>query len=835
MSDDKSSNNSKLSLGSKGKLGLGSDVSVSSRRPRSVKVSSRSGGSKVVELEVRRRNVQNRKLGLSSTSLSGNERDLRLKAFRDFNKKENDQKDGSDVAPVSEEDNVDKEKNLVPSSDEQSNKEIVKETSEDKKEPTNDEGDSLKKDTKSADNDQGSKNSAEEANNSGKMYSAKIGKIKINERDILEEKNLKGGRSSYKLVRDRHKMMSMDDESSDDDSAKKISIVGLRNRRKGRSVAVKSAVVEKKKCVVKLRDNILVKVLAASMQEKGKDVVRYIKKEFISDITIDDSIDRDTAELVIDHFGHICEHVDDDAWEKEIFFEPEGDESNLAKRPPVVVVMGHVDHGKTSLLDALRNSGVVHKEHGGITQHIGAYQVSFDEGEITFIDTPGHKAFTEMRARGAKATDIVVLVVAADDGIKEQTIEAIKHAQAADVPIIVAINKIDVVGADVERVKSLLPQYDLVPENFGGNTLMVAISAKEKRNLNDLVELIFLQSSMMDLKARNKGPARGVVVESKIDKRVGCLVTLLVQHGSLKRGDVVVAGSSFGKVKGMKDANGSVVKEATPSVAVEVMGFGSVPNSGDLFAVVDGEKIAREVAQNFAIKQKKIEDDDDSDSVSLSDLFAKKIDESKVLPLIIKCDVDGSVEAIKNSLFEMVETEDDSEVEMKILHSAVGEISDSDISLAKASNALILGFNVKSEAKTMNLARISEVVILYYNVIYELIDDVRRKLKGLKDPVYEEKVLGRAEVRAVFELTKKGSIAGCYMASGIVKKGSLAKLFRGGKEIYRGDVLTLRHYKENVREIKQGSECGIGLSKFDDIKIGDEIEIFELEEVVIDD
>ncbi len=566
--------------------------------------------------------------------------------------------------------------------------------------------------------------------------------------------------------------------------------------------------------------------LANRMAVRGADVVKTLMKLGMM-VTINQIIDADTAELVCSEFGHTPKRVADS--DIEIGLRGAEDAVDLlVSRAPVVTVMGHVDHGKTSLLDALRSTDVVSGEAGGITQHIGAYQVTIQSGQkITFIDTPGHAAFTEMRARGADITDVVVLVVAADDGIMPQTIEAINHAKAANVPLVVAINKIDKPEADPTRVRSELLQHGVVLEDFGGDVMAVEVSAKKRMNLDKLEEAVLLQAEILDLKANPNRDAEGVVVESKLERGRGTVATILVQRGTLKIGDIFVAGKEWGRVRALVDDHGQKVTNALPSMPVEVIGFNGLPAAGDEFFVVESESRAREVAEYREHKEKEAK----AAAVSKSnmDKMMNRIAASNIkeLAVVIKTDVQGSLEAITSSLLKMA----NDEVSVRILHGAVGGINESDVTLARASNGFIVGFNVRANPQARDLARRDAVDIRYYSIIYDALDDIKAALGGLLSPTLKEKFLGYAEIREVFNITKIGKVAGCYVTEGLVKRGAKVRLLRDDVVIHEGALKTLRRFKDEVKEVKDSFECGMAFEHYDDIKQGDVIECFEIEEI----
>jgi translation initiation factor IF-2 len=559
----------------------------------------------------------------------------------------------------------------------------------------------------------------------------------------------------------------------------------------------------------------------------GKTAAEVIKKLMALGVlaTLNQEIDFDTAALVADEYNIEVEFKSDKPIvEIEEIQDPE---ESLKERPPVVTVMGHVDHGKTSLLDAIRHAKVTATEAGGITQHIGAYQTEVNGKKITFLDTPGHAAFTAMRARGAQATDIAILVVAADDGVKPQTVEAINHAKAANVPIIVAVNKIDKPEANIDRVKQQLTEYGLVPEEWGGDTLYVPVSALKKEGIDQLLEMILLVAEVAELKANPDRPAAGVVIEAKLDKGRGPVATVLVQKGTLKIGDNMIAGSIAGKVRAMIDDKGARVKEASPSVPVEVLGFDNTPEAGETFQVVEDDKLAREIASHRQ-QIKREEEQQKLSKVNLDDLF-KSIQEGqlKELNLIIKADVQGSVEALRHSL-EQLNTD---EVKVNIIHSGVGAITETDVMLASTSNAIIIGFNVRPVTEAKRAADNEKVDIRLYRIIYEAIDSIKAAMSGLLEPDIKETILGKAEVRSVFKVPKAGNVAGSYVIEGKITNKAKARIIRDNIVIHEGQIESLKRFKDDVKEVSQGYECGIGLEKYNDIKEGDIIEAFIFEEV----
>ncbi|MGQ3046270.1 MAG: translation initiation factor IF-2 [Niveispirillum sp.] len=568
--------------------------------------------------------------------------------------------------------------------------------------------------------------------------------------------------------------------------------------------------------------------LANRMAERGADVVKSLMRMGVM-ATITQTIDADTAELVVQELGHRPVRVAESDVEIGVMGNEDVAE-DLVSRPPVVTVMGHVDHGKTSLLDALRKTDVAGREAGGITQHIGAYQVQLKSGsKITFIDTPGHAAFTEMRARGANVTDVVVLVVAADDGVMPQTIEAIRHAKAAGVPIIVAINKCDLPSAKPDRVRQELLQHELVVEGMGGDVLDVEVSAKAGINLDKLEEAILLQAEILELKANPRRTADGVVVEAKLDKGRGPVATVLVKRGTVKVGDIVVAGSEWGRVRALVNDRGINVPDAPPAMPVEVLGLGGVPLAGEEMVVVDSESRAREITEYRARKKREAESAK-SGRGSLEQMFKQiQAGEAKELPIVIKGDVQGSVEAISGALEKL--TAEHTEVKVRVLTSGVGAITESDITLANASKGLVVGFNVRANPQARDMAKRDGVEIRYYSIIYNIIDDVKQMLTGMLSPTLREKFLGNAHILQVFNITKVGKVAGCRVSEGIVKRGAKVRLLRDNVVIHEGTLKTLKRMKDEVREVREGFECGMAFENYDDIREGDTIEAFEMEEI----
>ena len=555
-----------------------------------------------------------------------------------------------------------------------------------------------------------------------------------------------------------------------------------------------------------------------------------VKKLFMQGkiVTVNQEIDYETAEEIALEFDVLCEKEEVVDVIEELLKEDEEDESKMKKRPPVVCVMGHVDHGKTSLLDAIRQTNVIDREAGGITQHIGASVVEVNGEKITFLDTPGHEAFTAMRMRGASSTDIAILVVAADDGVMPQTVEAINHAKAAGVEIIVAVNKIDKPSANVDRVKQELTEYELIAEDWGGSTIFVPVSAKTGEGLEELMEMILLTAEVMELKANPNRRARGLVLEAQLDKGRGPVATVLVQKGTLRVGDAIAAGSAHGKVRAMMDDKGRRVKEAGPSVPVEILGLDDVPNAGEVVVCCKNEKESRSFAETFIAQNKVKLLEDTKSKLSLDDLFTQ-IQEGnlKELDLIVKADVQGSVEAVKQSLLKL----SNDEVIVKVIHGGVGAINESDVSLASASNAIIIGFNVRPDATAKETAEREGVDVRLYRVIYNAIEDVEAAMKGMLDPVFEEKVLGHAEVRQTFKASGVGTIAGSYVLDGLFERDCSVRLTRDGIVIFEGPLASLKRFKDDVKEVKAGYECGFVFANFNDIKEGDLVEAFKMVEV----
>ena len=577
---------------------------------------------------------------------------------------------------------------------------------------------------------------------------------------------------------------------------------------------------------IQLTEAVNVKELAEKMGKKPNEVIKKLIQLGVM-ASINQILDVSIAISVVESFGFQVSMVSLEG--KEDLDISENDPSSLVPRPPVVTVMGHVDHGKTKLLDAIRKTNVASSEYGGITQHIGAYKVRLKGGNVVFLDTPGHEAFTAMRARGAQVTDVVILVVAADDGVMPQTIEAINHARAAGVPIVVAINKIDKPEANPERVRNDLAKLDLVPEEWGGKTIFVEVSAKGEKGIDHLLEMLLLEAEMLELKANPSRMAKGTIIEAKLHRGRGPVATVLVQNGTLRVGDPFVTGLYYGKVRALIDDQGKTVKEAPPSTPVEILGISGVPQVGDSFIVVSDERKARLIS-TIRLDKQRTEGMRKTAKVTLEDLYDRiKNGEVKELKVILKADVQGSVQAITDSL-ERLSTQ---EVNMKVIHGSVGAITESDIMLASSSDAIILGFNVRPEPKAAIMAEREKVDIRSYTIIYDLIKDVQSAMKGMLEPTFKEKILGRAEIRQVFSIPKIGAIGGSYVLEGKMLKGSKLRLLRDNIVIYEGKITSLRRFKEDAREVQTGYECGIGLENFNDLKPGDIIEDFELEEVEV--
>ena len=678
------------------------------------------------------------------------------------------------------------------------------------------------KDKKSKDYD----DDEDEEENSSKKF-RKASDLEKSREDLFEQERKKVMKRSFEPQR-RGGKVNLHSIGSGDDDDDDYGFGGPRRRFKKKQPKPVQPVQPQEKVIkeVIIPEIITVQELANRMAEKSADVIKKLMSLGVM-ATINQPIDADTAQIVVEELGHKFKRVADSDVEEAIKG-AEDTPDQMLPRAPVVTVMGHVDHGKTSLLDALRETNVAAREAGGITQHIGAYQIVTPKGDkITFIDTPGHEAFSEMRARGAKVTDIVVLVVAANDGIMPQTIEAIRHAQAAEVPIVVAINKIDLPGADPMKVKTALLQHGIAVEELGGESLCAEVSAKKRINIDKLLEAILLQAEILDLKANPNRTADGTVIEAKMEKGRGSVATVLVQRGTLKVGDICIAGKEWGRVRAMFNEMGHKVQEAGPATPVEVLGLQGTPAAGDDFTVVADENQAREVT-NYRIRKERDAKLVKSAKSAMEQMLDKiKSGEIKHLPVIIKADVQGSIEAIEGTLNKL----SNDEVSVQILHSAVGPISESDITLAKASNAFVIGFNVRAIPQARDMARRDGVDIRYYSIIYDVADDVKKGLEGMLSPELKEKILGYAEIRNVFNITGVGKVAGCMVTEGLVKRGAKVRLLRDNVVIHDGNLGQLKRFKEDVKEVKEGYECGMSFENYNDIQVGDFIECYEIEAI----
>ena len=635
-----------------------------------------------------------------------------------------------------------------------------------------------------------------------------------------KHQNTKASKNAYKKEHDARKDRDEELRGKNAKGGKGVKAPVMQQPRKA------EAKVEEIKTIV-IPETITIKELAEKMKLQPSAIV---KKLFLQGtiVTINQEIDFEKAEEIAMEYDVLCEKEKKINVIEELLREEEEDEKDMVSRPPVICVMGHVDHGKTSLLDAIRQSNVTSREAGGITQHIGAYVVEANGQRITFLDTPGHEAFTAMRMRGAQATDIAILVVAADDGVMPQTVEAINHAKAAGVEIIVAVNKIDKPSANVERVKQELSEYELIPEDWGGSTVFVPVSAHTKEGIPELLEMILLTAEVKELKANPNRKARGLVIEAQLDKGRGPVATVLVQKGTLKVGDSIAAGSCYGRVRAMMDDKGNRVKEAGPSTPVEILGLNDVPNAGEVFVALQNEKEARSFAETFITEGKNKLIEDTKAKLSLDDLFSQiKAGNVKELPIIVKADVQGSVEAVKQSLVKL----SNEEVVVKVIHGGVGTINESDVTLASASNAIIIGFNVRPDATAKSIADREKVDMRLYRVIYQAIEDVEAAMKGMLDPIYEEQVTGHAVVRQTFKASGVGTIAGSYVLDGKITRGSKARITREGEQIFEGPLASLKRFKDDVKEVNAGYECGLVFEGFNDLKEDDMIEIYIMVEV----
>ena len=671
-------------------------------------------------------------------------------------------------------------------------------------------------------------------------YNKSIDKQKQNSRfdDNKNKKSSKSRRNNQSGDINEHKLKGLKRTDSlsnmfDEQDGGMLDYYDLTTQRgkKGRKKASKNDENRNKQKIFKLEEitipeTITVKDFAAELKKTTAEVIKKLLGYGVM-ATINNEIDFDTASLIADEFGVKVNKKETITEEDILFDDSEDREEDLEVRPPVVVVMGHVDHGKTSLLDAVKQTNVIEGEAGGITQHIGAYKVKVNDREITFLDTPGHEAFTAMRARGAQITDIAILVVAANDGVMPQTVEAINHAKSAGIPIIVAINKIDLPDANIDKVKQELMAYELVPEEWGGDTIFVPISAKKHTNIDQLLEMVLLEADVLELKANPNKQAKGVVIEARLDKGRGAIASMLVQRGTLDVGDTIVVGSAIGRIRSMTDEKGKKVKKAGPSTPVEITGLTEVPQAGDIFYEVKDEKTAKHLIE----KRKRQERENSINAMSkvtLDNLFSQmEAGDLKVLNLIVKADVQGSVEAIKQSM-EKLENE---EVKVKVIHAAAGAVTESDVTLAKVSNAIIIAFNVRPMPNAKSMAEKEEVEIKQYSVIYQAIEDVESAMKGMLAPKYEEHIIGNAEVRQTFKISNVGTIAGAYVLDGKLERNAGVRVLRDNVVIHDGKLASLKRFKDDAKEVAKGYECGIQIEKYNDIKEGDIIEAYIMEEI----
>ncbi|SDN34046.1 bacterial translation initiation factor 2 (bIF-2) [Desulfonauticus submarinus] len=670
-----------------------------------------------------------------------------------------------------------------------------------------------------------------------KKKTKKKGKAGWTEKDIFEEKKKKKGK---KILKEKSAKRVVDfsdfyEEEKEEvlepiieetpkpkETSKKKKTKGKKtDKKEDKPSAISTQPIKSSKKKIKIEEAIRVAELAQKMGVKAQDIIKILLSLGIM-ATINQSIDIDTASLVAAEFGF---EVEKKGFSEEDYLlaKQEDKPEDLKPRPPVVTIMGHVDHGKTSLLDAIRKSNITAKEAGGITQHIGAYYVKTPKGDLVFLDTPGHEAFTAMRARGAQVTDIVILVVAADDGVMDQTREAINHAKAANVPIVVAVNKIDKEGANPERVKRELAELGLIPEDWGGETIFTEVSAKKRIGLDDLLEMVLLQAEVLELKANPNKPARGYIIEAKLDKGRGPVATVLIKEGTLHQGDAFVCGLRSGKIRAILNDQGKKLKKAGPSMPVEIQGIDGVPNAGEELIVVENEKIARKIAENRQTKQRE-KDLAKKNKITLESFLQAKLDgEAKNLNLVLKTDVQGSLEAVKDALLKL----SSDEVKINIVHGGTGAISETDIMLAAASSAIIIGFNIRPTAKVKEVAEKENVEIRFYDIIYNLVNDIKDAMAGMLAPVIKEEYLGQAEVLQTFNVPKVGTVAGCMVVDGKLMRNAKIRLIRDGVVIYTGKLNSLKRFKDDVKEVQKGYECGVGLENYNDIKVGDIIEAFQ--------
>lgn len=642
------------------------------------------------------------------------------------------------------------------------------------------------------------------------------------------EDNTKTEQRPTKITPERRRnKLTLTKALNDDEEFRGRSIASMRRRQEKMRRSQIQETREKISREVTIPETISLQDLAQRMAERCVDVIKYLMTQG-QIMKPGDIIDSDTAQIIAEEFGHTVKRVAESDIEYGLF-NVEDSEEDMETRPPVVTIMGHVDHGKTSLLDAIRNTNIIAKEAGGITQHIGAYQITYNDQKITFIDTPGHAAFTAMRARGAKATDVAILVVAADDSVMPQTIESISHAKAAGVPIIVAINKIDKPAADAQKVRTELLQHDVFVESMGGDTLEVEVSAKTNQNLDGLLDAILLQAELLNLRANKNRTAEGVVVEAELDRGRGSVATVLVQKGTLKLGDIIVAGSQWGRVRALINDLGKHLTKAVPSTPVEILGLQDAPQAGDKFAVVSHEAKAREIAQyRQRLDREKISAKQTGLRGSLEQMMNQLQDaEIKELPLLIKGDVQGSIEAIRSALEKL----GNEEIKARIIHSGAGAITQSDVLLAEASNAVIIGFNVRANVQARDSAKQKGIELRYYNIIYDLVDDIKATMSGMLSPERRETFLGTAEIIEVFYISKVGKVAGCKVTEGKIERGASVRLIRDNVVIHEGKLKTLKRFKDEASEVFVGQECGVAFEKYEDIRLGDVVEAFRLEHI----
>ncbi|MCX7903664.1 MAG: translation initiation factor IF-2 [Caloramator sp.] len=652
----------------------------------------------------------------------------------------------------------------------------------------------------------------------------------IKNKENKKDEEIQEQENKEEKITEKHEEDKFDDLDVDDDFKKNEKI-----RKKVRNEKIKKHVGKENKKqeeqtedigIVTIPESIRVSEFAERIKKPATEILKKLILMGVF-VTINQEISFEVAEKIAEQYNILLDREVKQEKEEVLINDFEDKEEDLMPRPPVVTVMGHVDHGKTSLLDAIRHSKVVETEAGGITQHIGAYTVDINDKKIVFLDTPGHEAFTAMRARGAQVTDIAILVVAADDGVMPQTIEAINHAKAANVPIIVAINKIDKSSANPDRVKQELTEYGLIAEEWGGDTICVPVSAKTKQGIDTLLEMILLVAEMQELKANPNRPAKGTIIEAKLDKGRGPVATVIVQKGTLKVGDSIIAGTTYGKIRALIDDKGRKVKSAGPSIPVEILGLAEVPNAGDILYAVSDEKTARQISEMRKEKERQ-QYFASSSKITLQDLFSQ-IKEGKVkeLNIIVKADVQGSVEALKQALEKLT----NDEVKVRVIHGGVGAITESDITLASASNAIIIGFNVRPNNMAMQLAEKEKVEVKTYRIIYEAIDDIQAAMKGMLEPEYKEVITARLSVRQTFKASNIGTIAGCYVEDGKVNRNNSIRVIRNGVVIYEGKIASLKRFKDDVREVAAGYECGLTIERFNDIKEGDILETYTVEEV----